>query len=722
MTRGPHIHPAMKTKVRWVLLGALLAVTVGSAPQLQAAPPKFNSVLDWAPADTAFFTSTLRLKEQWEIVTASKAWAKFTALPYVQQAWMSVQTVMAFQPAFGQPENQDLMAMLGDLFSHEVAFYCDQHTIDALSLSMQITNAVNEMEAKIAEDGVLKESIMVLAGRAALKVLDANIDKLETPTIVLACKHSNAERIKAQLKRLEELLEPALADNPLKGRFQRSKVGPSEFLTFTLDGKMIPWEEIPLDKIEEQPGQFDKVVAKIKNLKLVISLGLRDDYLLLTITPSTDKIAAMGTGPRLVERPEFESIARFADKRLTGLGFTAKEASGALESYQIENMHHSLRTAFEVFPHLSRESKKGLQHDLDELFTDLKSLQSPPGDVVSASVLTERGYDCYSYDFGQKPRLDGSQPLSLLEHLGGSPLLAVVGRSKQSNKEYPLLVKWLKLGHHHFEELALPQMSNEDQAKYKEWMEFANPLLARLDTATSTMLLPALADGQTGLVLDAKITSPRWFKGMPPGEAPLPMLEPALIFGVSNAELLKKAVAEYRAVGDELLKKIREQNPEAIPPEFKIPEPQVRETRAGTVFSYHFPQAWEVDAQLAPCMGLNPHVAVVSTVPKYTAELLTKTPFDGEGPAAETQRPMASAVYFDWAGLVEAATPWVDYGMRRAAEASNNGGGAEDLKGTLSQVHGTLEVLKVLRTVSSSTYVEGRSMVTHTEVHIKDLP
>ncbi len=722
MTRGKHFPGTLSTRLRWAALGMVLAAATQATPQVEAAPPKFNSVLDWAPADTAFFSSTLRLKEQWEIVTASKAWAKFTALPYVQQAWMSVQTVMAFQPAFAQPENQDLMAMVGDLFSHEVAFYCDQHTIDVLSLGMQISGSANQEMAAGRQAG---EDSGDSVGRGVMKVLAANLDKLETPTLVFAFKQSNADRVKAQLKRLADILEPLTSDEPLKGRFERStKIGPYEFLTLTLDGKMLPWDQIHLDKIEEQPGQFDKVVAKLKSLKLVVSLGLRDDYLLLTITPSTDKIAALGTGPRLVERPEFESIARFADKRLTGLGFTAKEASGALESYQIENMHNSLRTAFEMFPHLPPESKKGLQHDLDELFTDLKSLQPTPGDVVSASVLTERGYDCYSYDFGQKPRLDGSQPLSLLDHLGGSPLLAVVGRSKQSGKEYPLLVKWLKIGHRHFEELALPQMSNEDQGKYKEWMEFAKPLLARLDTATSTMLLPAMADGQTGLVLDAKITSPRWFKGMPPGEAPLPMLEPALIFGVSDAELLKKAVAEYRAVGDELIKKIREQNPDAIPPEFKIPEPQVRETRAGTVFSYHFPQAWEVDAQLAPCMGLNPHVAVVSTVPKYTAELLTKTPFDGEGPAAETQRPMASAVYFDWAGLVEAATPWVDYGVRRAAEANNNGngGGAEDLKGTLSQVHGTLEVLKVLRTVSSATYVEGHSMVTHTEVHIKDLP
>ena len=174
-----------------------------------------------------------------------------------------------------------------------------------------------------------------------------------------------------------------MTDEPFAGRYKPFQTSSGQFLTLTLDGKMLPWDNIHLDKIEEQPGQFDKVVERLKSLKLLVSIGIRDDYLLLTITPLTDKLAALGTGPRLVERPEFDSIARFADKRLTGLSFTAKEASAALESYQIDNMHNSLRSAFEMIPNVPPETKKGLQHDLDELVTDIKSLMPPPGDRVA---------------------------------------------------------------------------------------------------------------------------------------------------------------------------------------------------------------------------------------------------------------------------------------------------------------------------------------------------
>ena len=62
------------------------------------------------------------------------------------------------------------------------------------------------------------------------------------------------------------------------------------------------------------------------------------------------------------------------------------------------------------------------------------------------------------------------------------------------------------------------------------------PLLGRLNQTTRDKLLPALADGQIGLVIDTKLKSKRFFRAMPAVADPLPMAEPALIFGVSDAE------------------------------------------------------------------------------------------------------------------------------------------------------------------------------------------
>ena len=72
---------------------------------------------------------------------------------------------------------------------------------------------------------------------------------------------------------------------------------------------MIPWDQVPLDKIEKQPHEFDKLVEKIKSLQLVISIGLHDDYLLVSITPSIDRLAALGQGPK-ARRPSRVRQAR----------------------------------------------------------------------------------------------------------------------------------------------------------------------------------------------------------------------------------------------------------------------------------------------------------------------------------------------------------------------------------------------------------------------------
>ena len=100
--------------------------------------------MDWAPADAAHFATHLRLKEQLDIVLASKAWAKLKEQPSAQQLSQQIELVMALQPniqqGLQQPENQQLVAMLGDLFSHEVAYYVDKHAVDVLTLAMQAAN------------------------------------------------------------------------------------------------------------------------------------------------------------------------------------------------------------------------------------------------------------------------------------------------------------------------------------------------------------------------------------------------------------------------------------------------------------------------------------------------------------------------------------------------------------------------------------------------------
>ena len=43
--------------------------------------------------------------------------------------------------------------------------------------------------------------------------------------------------------------------------------------------------------------------------------------------------------------------------------------------------------------------------------------------------------------------LDGSKPLSLLQHVGGNPAIAAVNRGKVSVADYDRFVKWVGVGY-----------------------------------------------------------------------------------------------------------------------------------------------------------------------------------------------------------------------------------------------------------------------------------
>ncbi len=74
---------------------------------------------------------------------------------------------------------------------------------------------------------------------------------------------------------------------------------------------------------------------------------------------------------------------------------------------------------------------------------------------------------------------------------------------------------------------------------------------------------------------------------------------------------------------------------------------------------------------------------------------------------------------FDWAGLIDTLTPWVNLAL---AEVSEAGGDDTGMTGAVSsQVATVLDVLKVLRTVTSASYFEDGVLVTHTLLEFRDV-
>jgi hypothetical protein len=246
---------------------------------------------------------------------------------------------------------------------------------------------------------------------------------------------------------------------------------------------------------------------------------------------------------------------------------------------------------------------------------------------------------------------------------------------------------------------------------------------------TREKLVPAFADGQTAFVLDAKSVSESWHVEMPPADGELPMLEIAMVSGVSNATFVEDAFRSYFDILQQMLDKLHELSTgelqDAFPneiPAIQLVKPQSRPVGDAAVYYYTLPAESRLDAQVAPNAGLSPQFMVVSVLPRFTARLLAATPLQGQGPLAQTDRPLATAGHLDFARLVESVEPWVDYALQIVMGFDLEGGAAGPMGDIPQQVHDALDVLKCFRGVSGVTYQEGNAMITHTEVRFEDLP
>ena len=73
---------------------------------------------------------------------------------------------------------------------------------------------------------------------------------------------------------------------------------------------MIPWDELPLERmreVEAEKGDFDKVLARLKKMTLVVALGVRDEYLLAAVGSTTDCVGRLGSGKRLIDRARVQA-------------------------------------------------------------------------------------------------------------------------------------------------------------------------------------------------------------------------------------------------------------------------------------------------------------------------------------------------------------------------------------------------------------------------------
>jgi hypothetical protein len=721
---------------KWQLLaGALLCAM---AVPGRADEPKTDSSLKLIPADAAYYGAMLRNREQVEAVAKSKTWAKIAKLPayqkahaYLQQMWTGG-NFAEFRGLLEQKENRELVDLLVDAVSEEIFCYGAANWVDFVDLFKQINNAYQYAPlTALIKSGGDQKALQSAQGRGVLRVLARNPQKIRVPDFIVGFKIKDAKKAEAQIKRLEDVLNGLIAMVPqLEGHLKRGKVGEDSFLTLHLDGGMVPWDEIPWNEVEEAAGEFDGVKKSLKQLKMTISVGARNGYLLFAIGSSTEGLKQLGgEGQRLTGRPELKPLVAAAGKRLTSMGYTSKAlaSKGGMSAEDIDSMTVMAGHALDAAG-IPEDKRQAIAKDVANLGNELKKSLPVPGASVSFSYLTERGYEGYDYAHGTHPDVDGSKPLSLLDHVGSDPILAVVGRSKGTQERYDAISKWAKVAYGHAEPLILEKLDAQQKQKYQEVSKLVFPLLKRFDEITGQKLLPALADGQAGLVIDGKTKSKQWHQAMPPSDQALPILELGFLVGISDRDLLETAMKAYAKLFEDALTKIKEvAPPNNAPPFSKVPDPEVKSASGGKLYLWKLPEQLKLDPQLLVAAGLSEKVGVLCLTSSHAERLLTAKPLKVEGgPLADTKRPLASAAYFNFPALIDTLTPWVIYTVEKSGleRALGVGGDEEKTKQTraeiVKQVRTLLDALKAIRGSASATYFEGGVLVTHSEIVIRD--
>ena len=763
--------PRMRSLVSVCLLS--LVMVSGEVPQSARAADALEegTSLGLVPADAAFYVSGLRNREVYDIVVNSRAFAALQEIPVVAMGMGLVQMQMGqFEPMLADYE--DLIALAVDMFSHECFVAGTDEYADLIVLA-NLINSANRAGQIEALQGDADESATM---RRVLVALNANLDRLKVPGTLIGFKLSDPERGTAQLALLEQLAQNL--PPPFAERFERVELNEGSYLKLSLDGSLVPWDQIPIAAMESEEGEFAALVEALQALKLTICLGMRKDYLLLTLAADTALVEKLGGEESLYTRPEFASLKEFADQRVCGVSYLSQQfaqlvGGGAQPMAQVAQLAETFVPSLPI----SEELKQEILADVNEAKTDAQDAPSTAGAKMAFSFLTDRGYEGFSYNWDTETPLDGTQPLTLLEHLGGTPLLFIAARAKYAPEDYDTTVAIVQKLYGYYEKYAATELPDDQKQEYEAVRDVVLPILERVHATTAGKLIPAMKDGQCALVLDDKIVSSQWCTKMPAAEVELPFPELAAVCGVSDSKLLKAAGGEYFQAVQDLISKLHELKPDEVP-DLQLTAPVVKRYKTRTYYSYPIDELG-VDKQLIPNASVADSFVILSYSEPQTIRMHRTTPLEVDSPILQAwkDKPLAAACYLDWAGTIGMLSPWIEFGLRQAMPAGEamdgddpgdddpaeekteedsteeqgaadggeeqeeatdepaeeeeaeegsddvemNAGSGMDADSVIDQVNMGLRILQCLRGYASVTYIQDAATVTHHESHWQDL-
>lgn len=794
---GSLMHARRPATLPAALLALMFSACAGFGASAVHAEDAATSGVAMVPSDAAFVSAALRLREQYDLLVKSNAFAAIRNLPAVQRAFDNIEeqktqpgsplsTLVTFMEL---PENEQALEVIKDMIASDTFVYGEpscvafielmkklqqaqqaanilqmargdgsfggiEIDIDALD-GIELDDLQDDDEDEDDDDGAavpgrlrvrparfqaVEEEIASdeLAGRLILKTLADNTDLIVVPDLVWGFKTTKLPAAEGQLKRIEVLIKLVTQANPdLADSLERRKIAGGEVVTFTIDGESLPWGEMTREATAGLDGEaLDKVLDRLRQLDIVVGLGIVGDRVILSIGDSVDhleKLLKPGAAGGLVATKPFQPLVAEKERRITGISYISEPlaraiAPSAADIEQLAALSDQIADAAALPEGAAEEARRSLT----KVAEGYKKRLPIPGPWMAYSFLTEQGYEGYAWNWSKNLPFDGSKRLELLEHTGGAPLAALVFRAKNDPAQFEDLVSWADMGWTFFKKYLLAKAEADAREKVDEVDEHLAPLAEKFIGILRTKILPALADGQIGFVLDAKSKTKRPQADLPEATEPLPLVEPAIVLGLDDPKLFREGLSDVFALTDELVDAVREISPAGVPADYRIPDPEKTKLDKGTVWSWKLGRSG-IDEQVRPAIGVGEDVAVFSLLPKQAGRLLVESRLETGAQLSKFEEPLAGAAALDFAGFVDAIQPWIVYLTRYGCVQQRDGTVDRDTelsadvenelaRESLRGAAVVCEAIKSLRAAVAETSTTADATVTHWRNVIRDMP
>lgn len=759
---------------RTVLLGLLAAVATGvGGPAVAAAPAGLaGGGVATVPADASFLFSSLRLKEQYDAVVQSNAFAAIRELPAVKRAFDSweEQREMPGSPVsmaltfLELPENEQAVELLTDMVATDTFVYGEPSCVAFVKLLKKLSQVQQSAGFQGEPEEEMDEDVQARRGgprivpvrrqvefgldvpgvtgqaEAMLDILADNLDLVVVPDVVWGFKTGKKEAGNFQVKRLEVLAKMLVEMNPaLAGALARKKVPGGELLTFTLDGGLLPWDEIAADLADnlDDSDDLDRVLDRVRGLDVVVGLGMVGDWVVLSIGDSVDhleKLVVGGKGEALIDTKPFAPLRDDADEKLTAIWYVSEPLAKAIAATpeDLDPMIAAAAQAIDEEGDVPAEAAADGRAWLERARAEYAAWLPEPGPWMAYSFMAKDGYEGYAWDWSKNLPLDGGKSLDLLAHVGGNPAAVAVSRLKLDPARLAGVAALVSDGWGIFAKHGPAVMDEGDREKFALMEEEFGPLVKRLAATLSGKFAPAVADGQVGLVLDGKTTTKKPQAALPASAEPLPLLEPAIVLPLADRKLFVEGLNDLFELGDDVVAALRKLDADAVPAGYEVPAPTKTKVEGGSVWSFAIPDAG-LDKELAPAIAVGDDAAVFSLVPAQAGRMLVERKLETGSALATFQEPLAGAGAVDFPALVDALEPWIVYFTRYGCVQQQEGEVDPDKElskadendqatEALDHVKVVLQVARCLKSAVVETAPRDGATVAHWRNLIRDLP